>query len=295
MKNPKISIIIPTLNEEKYLPKLLNSISKQTFSDYEIIVSDAGSTDRTKSIAKEFGAKIVTGGLPGVGRNNGARVAKGEFLFFFDSDVKLPIGFLQKIYNEMQERFLDLATCDLKPLSNLALDKVMHESANLIIRIYQYSRNPIVSGSCIFVSKRLFNRVNGFDEKLRMKEDHDFVERASMFRHFRVLDSSYIKLSVRRMKKEGRLVLMKKYAEVEFYHITKGPVTKDIANYKFADYENKYKGNLFEKRLQKMESDMHKIKREYKRFRKEFLIGERLKQGYEKTLMRLKKKIREKF
>ena len=76
------SIIIPTYNEEEYLPVLLESIKKQDFDDYEVIVADANSTDRTREIAEEYGCIVVDGGLPGVGRNNGARVAKGEYLLF---------------------------------------------------------------------------------------------------------------------------------------------------------------------------------------------------------------------
>ncbi|MEN6592532.1 MAG: glycosyltransferase family A protein, partial [Methanobacterium sp.] len=58
----KISIIIPTYNEEEYLPYLLESIKRQDFTDYEVIVADAHSTDKTREIAKSFGAKIVDGG-----------------------------------------------------------------------------------------------------------------------------------------------------------------------------------------------------------------------------------------
>ena len=50
-----ISIIIPTYNEEEYLPVLLDSIKKQSYTDYEIIVADANSTDRTREIAEEYG------------------------------------------------------------------------------------------------------------------------------------------------------------------------------------------------------------------------------------------------
>ena len=78
LKNMILSIIIPTYNEEEYLPVLLESIKKQNFNDYEVIVADANSTDRTREIAKEYGCLIVDGGLPAVGRNNGAKVAKGE-------------------------------------------------------------------------------------------------------------------------------------------------------------------------------------------------------------------------
>jgi len=68
----KVSIIIPALNEEKTLPVLLDSIKAQDFSDYEVIVADANSKDRTREIAAEYGCRVVDGGLPAVGRNAGA-------------------------------------------------------------------------------------------------------------------------------------------------------------------------------------------------------------------------------
>jgi glycosyltransferase involved in cell wall biosynthesis len=78
----KISIIIPTKNEETCLPKLLDSIKSQDFPDYEIIIADANSTDKTREIAKSYGCIVVDGGLPAVGRNRGAEVANGEILLF---------------------------------------------------------------------------------------------------------------------------------------------------------------------------------------------------------------------
>jgi glycosyltransferase involved in cell wall biosynthesis len=56
---PHISIVIPTYNEEKYLPRLLKQIKQQDFTDYEIIVADNNSKDKTRSIAKRFGARIT--------------------------------------------------------------------------------------------------------------------------------------------------------------------------------------------------------------------------------------------
>ena len=58
-----LSIIIPTYNEEEYLPNLLESIEKQSFTDYEIIIADANSTDRTREIAEEHGCTIVEGAV----------------------------------------------------------------------------------------------------------------------------------------------------------------------------------------------------------------------------------------
>lgn len=78
-----LSIIIPTFNEEKYLPILFESLQKQTFNNFEIIVADNNSTDATRSIALAAGARVVGGGLPAGGRNMGAKFAQGEWLLFW--------------------------------------------------------------------------------------------------------------------------------------------------------------------------------------------------------------------
>ena len=67
MVKMKLSIIIPTYNEEKYLPELLKSIKEQNFSSYEIIVADNDSNDNTVKIAESYGCKVVSGGLPAIG------------------------------------------------------------------------------------------------------------------------------------------------------------------------------------------------------------------------------------
>jgi glycosyltransferase involved in cell wall biosynthesis len=89
-----LSIVIPTFNEEKYLPGLLKTLQEQTFKDYEIIVADNDSSDATRTIAVMAGARVVGGGLPARGRNLGAEVARGEWLLFLDADVILPSDFL---------------------------------------------------------------------------------------------------------------------------------------------------------------------------------------------------------
>ena len=99
-----LSIIIPTLDEEKYLPMLLHSIEEQSFRDYEIIVADAGSCDKTLDIAKEHHCRVVAGGLPAYGRNKGADIARGNLLLFLDADVVLPKDSLTKVLEEFKKR-----------------------------------------------------------------------------------------------------------------------------------------------------------------------------------------------
>ena len=112
-----LSIIIPTLNEEDYLPLLLESIKNQSLKDCQIIVADAGSSDTTLDIAKNNNCIIAPGGLPARGRNNGAKIAKGELLFFLDADTVLPDdNFLKKSLSEFDARNLSIASFCLKPI-----------------------------------------------------------------------------------------------------------------------------------------------------------------------------------
>jgi len=262
---PRISIIIPTLNEAAYLPILLDSLKAQTFRDFEIIVADAGSTDRTCEIARDYGARVVQGGMPAVGRNNGAREARGEFLFFFDADVRLPPDFLERAFAELDERFIDLATCEFLPDSDLKLDQILFRLANLTVKLYQ-SLSPRAAGFCIFITRRLFRRVGGFDESLKLAEDHDLVQRASAFRSLEVLNDAKLHVSVRRLEKEGRFALVQKYMQVEAHLFLKGAIREDIVDYDFASFdEQKDSSGL----LDRIESTIIELDRKLEQSRKE--------------------------
>lgn len=258
---PRISVVIPALNEEKYLPILLESLKNQTFKDFEIIVADAGSKDNTIEIAKSYGAKVVPGGMPGPGRNRGAESATGEFLFFFDSDVLLPKDFLEKAINEMDDQYIDLATCEFLPLSELTLDKVVFQLSNLFVKINQ-NLNPRAAGFCIFINRRLFKRIGGFDETVVIAEDHDLVERASKFRPLKFLKSTSLSVSVRRLDKEGRIALLQKYVKVEMHLLTKGSVKDDIIEYEFGNFDEAEKSKR-KKLLNDIEEGIIKLDRQF--------------------------------
>ena len=229
----KVSIIIPALNEEKTLPGLLDSIKSQNFDDYEIIVADAKSTDGTRKIAADYGCRVVEGGLPGAGRNAGAAVAGGDFLFFLDADVVLPQGFVRSVYGEMQDRYLDLATCEIRPLSEYRLDQIIHRMINLAV-ILNMRIDPKAFGFCIFVSSWLFRSVGGFDETIYVAEDNDFVKRASHFRSLHYLASAYLMVSIRRFEKEGRFAYMKKGVKLNLYRAFHGEIRSDeVVKYEF--------------------------------------------------------------
>ena len=254
----KVSIIIPTLNEEKTLPGLLDSIKAQDFDDYEVIVSDAHSKDKTREIAKSRGCRVVNGGLPAAGRNAGAAAANGDFLFFLDADVILPQGFIRNVYDEMQDRYIDLATCEIRPLSDYRLDRVIHRMMNLAVLLNLWL-DPKAFGFCIFVTKRLFFRAGGFDETIYVAEDNDFVKRASAYRTLRYLSSAYIMVSIRRFEKEGRFAYMKKGIKMNLYRAFMGEIRSDeVVKYEFGDFD-KIDNELDANILDKIEKQLLKI------------------------------------
>ncbi len=155
---PKLSIVIPAKDEEDDLPVLLASLKAQTLQPYEIIVADAGSTDRTVEIAEAMGARVVSGGLPGPGRNRGAEVATGEYVLFLDADVELLNNrFLEDNLAEMVEKEYDFACPDVEPIEGTRFDRLSHEAYNrycrLIAPLHQHA-----PGFCIFVKKSFQGR-----------------------------------------------------------------------------------------------------------------------------------------
>lgn len=245
---PKLSVIIPTLNEGLQIGQLLQSLARQTFTDFEIVIVDGNSSDSTKEAVGAFSEKLnikfIVEPKLGIGRarNVGAANAAGEYLLFLDADVMAAKTFLENAIKEFDDRYLDIATCYVTPISDKFLDIVLHEAANATIKASQYL-SPAAPGYCVIVTKRLHNRINGFNEELKLGEDHDYGERASQLGKFRVLRNSRIKVSVRRLDKDGRAKLVAKYIYGEIYRRFVGNVTKPLFKYEFGQHEPENKEN----------------------------------------------------
>ena len=229
-----LSVIIPTYNEEKYLPQLLRSIGEQNLRDFEVIVADNNSRDKTTRITRETGCRIVEGGPPPVGRNCGAKAARGDLLLFLDADTILPDNFLSHCILEFNSRRLDVATCFLKTKGNRLIDKGLFYACNLGLFICQFM-DPHASGSFILCKRRAFRELGGFRESLKQAEDHDFVQRAKRIGKFRMLYKS-LPCSTRRLEKEGRMRVLKKYIRSEIYRKLKGDINTDLFKYEYGEH-----------------------------------------------------------
>lgn len=245
MVHDMISIVIPAKNEEAYLPLLLASIKTQTLQPREVIVADANSDDRTRAIARNFGCTVVPGGMPGPGRNRGAEVASGEYLLFLDSDVQLlDENFLEHAVGELKERKLDFGACDVVPLSKKRIDRLAHKFYNHYARIAEplFVHAP---GFCLFARREMHRKINGFDETIKLCEDHDYGNRGSKVGKFGFLKSVSVPVSIRRLDRDGRLNIAVKYALSELHFLTLGPIRHDKFNYTFGYDKQITEGRMF--------------------------------------------------
>ena len=116
---PKISIVIPVYNVEKYLEKCLDSVEKQTLSDIEVIIVDDGSPDESFKIYEKYverdprfkALRKENGGVSRA-RNTGMELATGEYMLFIDSDDWMEEDACEILYNEAVAKRADMVIAD---------------------------------------------------------------------------------------------------------------------------------------------------------------------------------------
>jgi len=238
-EKPQVSIVIIAYNEEQYIGKLLDSIKLQTYSNYEVILVDDHSADRTLEIAKGyksyFSLKIVQKEICGASRsrNYGATFGQGEILLFLDADVILPDSFISDNLKTFIEQKLSIGGVDFISITENKIDIWIAGLYRIWLRTVQYF-NPRGIGFCLFVLRELHKQVL-FDEAIVMSEDFDYVKRASQHGKFRIIPTTPLKVSWRRFNKENRFLLILKYLFFEWYRQNIGEIRKNLLPYDFGN------------------------------------------------------------
>jgi glycosyltransferase involved in cell wall biosynthesis len=221
----KLSICIPTLNEEKYIGGILNCLKEQSYKDFEVIIVDGKSEDRTKETVKNFkggfSLSFIESPKRGVSfqRNYAAKHAKNEYLIFFDADVKIENDFLEKINNHLENNKIDILTTWNKPISDKPVDEFIYLFMNIFMLELIKKKSPGAVGVFICVRKKAFEKIGGFREEISLGEDYDLAKRLheSGFT-YALLRKPKVKVSVRRFDKEGRLnMIIKNLRGITYY------------------------------------------------------------------------------
>jgi len=224
-KAPFFTIVIPTLNEELFLPLLLKDLKQQSFSDFEVVVVDGNSEDKTCLVASQFTAhfslRVIVSAKRNVShqRNLGGKSAHGKWVIFMDADNRLPAFFLQGVKYQLEKKSnVDLFTCWCEPTSYGVQDRLLIQLSNVGLELYSRIK-PIAPGAMIGCRRSLL-KVLSFDESLKYSEDHAFVlegvKQGFVFRIFREPRFVY---SLRRFKKEGTLKILRTYAQLNLQYL----------------------------------------------------------------------------
>lgn len=241
----KISVIVPCLNEEKFLPNLISDLRNQSLLPDEVLIIDAGSKDKTLEFIKEDNLVKIIHTKPNIGmqRKTGGEKANGDLLFFFDSDVRLNKDFIKNAISEIKNKNLDLASYRYIPY-NLGEDNKTEDSIRSIRFLYKFFNtlfflfkkvSPSGAGSGIFTTKEIFLKLNGFSENLKF-DDIDFIRRGARVGKFDILDMDLL-VSDRRFVRYGVFKTFLSYLVLSVFFFFNAFKASEIVEYKFSDYK----------------------------------------------------------
>ncbi len=211
----RISVIIPALDEEKYIERCLKSIIRQDLprESYEIIVVDGGSRDRTREIARRYADKLLLSDKQGIGyqQNIGAEMARGDLLVFVHADTYF---IKRRVLRKLLQYFEDEAVVGgavshkYYPEDTLGI-KVFNTLDSFLASFFVYLNMPQTGGPVTVIRKDVFFDIGGFIENIceDVEIGQRLREKGRVFRDVEI--SAYS--SSRRLEKEGILRNVVKY------------------------------------------------------------------------------------
>lgn len=177
VRKVKISVVIPAFNEERILAETIAAVKANDFpvDDYEIIIVNNGSTDRTSEIVRRANVKLVECNrrFVGAARNLGVESAQGEYLAFLDADCVPHSDWLREGLKS-----LELEPCITGAVCGIPKDAEWLEKAWFSQKRSGRAEVAHINSGNLFVPRRLFAEVGGFDETMSSGEDAEFCCRA---------------------------------------------------------------------------------------------------------------------
>ena len=235
------SVIIPTLNEEKFLPNLLSDLKEQSEQNFEVIIVDAKSKDKTQAVAasqkNNLKLTFIESDKKGVSlqKNLGAQKAKGKYLIFIDADCRINFSFTKNLTRFIAKNPGLVYLPYVDPEDDSGQTKTFYQVLNFLIETSQNFNKPFSSVGCAVFEKDFFKNLGGFEENLFIGEDHNIVQKAHKWGvKARFMPNIKIKFSFRRINREGKFKAMYKLFLGVSHVILKGDVEKEIFEYEMS-------------------------------------------------------------
>ena len=208
MRNPTVSVVLPAYNSEAFVRSTIESVLKQTFRDFELIVIDDGSVDDTARIMSSYGDQLryilKKNGGQSSARNVGIKMARGEYIAFIDHD---DIWFDNKLELQLKEmafsESVGMVTCGAITFTD------NEELGSETPKVNDLGRDAVLNkllignflGSCskALVKRKCFQEVGLFDESLKMAEDWDMWFRIAKCYDIRSIELPLIKYRIHPM------------------------------------------------------------------------------------------------
>lgn len=234
---PYFSIVIPTLNEEHILPYLLSDLQKQKEKNFEVIVADGGSEDKTEEEVLKF-KDLLSLSFFGNERKNvayqrnyGAQKGQGKYLVFLDADSRVSPSFT-KVLRKTIERKKGLVFLPYNvPSEKNSQTNLVFRFVNFLVELSQSTGKPFSTMGMIW-EKNFFHTIGGFDEKVFIAEDHKIIQEAHKWGvRAKFLNQVRVTFSLRRIRSEGQWSLLYKYLLATAYILLKGDIKKKIFKY----------------------------------------------------------------
>lgn len=199
-----ISIVIPALNEEENIADLVHALKEREVNGSlvcEIIVADGGSTDMTRQNAKNAGAVVIKCQKKGRAKqmNEGAKIARGQILYFLHADTFPPMGYDKQILSAIRKG------------AGAGCFQLRFSNDHPILRLYAWFTKFQITlvrfgDQSLFVKAKIFFETGGFDESLAVMEDQKIVSELKKRTFFILLDEA-VMTSARTYEKNGVLRL----------------------------------------------------------------------------------------
>ena len=212
-----ISVVIPALNEEKYIETCLKSLRRQKFDgNYEIIVADDSSDDGTVRVAEKLADRVIVHekGSISYGRQKGAEVARYPAIAFTDADSYVAPDWLSRLSSSLDRENVAGVHGQLMPLDGNTVENyfckyVLPPYSAFMVGINQ----PSVPGANFAVTRKAFEKVGGFNTKLITAEDVELCKRVKRQGRFLFNSDALVYVSTRRVRKWG-------YFKVFSFHVS---------------------------------------------------------------------------